>query len=438
MLSEGDIFGRYAIVRELGRGGMGTVYEAEHCTLRKRFALKVLHEHATDPRSIERFVREGRAAASLEHRNVVAVLDLGVVDGRPFLLMELLRGEDLATTLARRAPLALDEAISLILAVCSAVDAMHRRSIVHRDIKPANIFLATDERDELVPKVLDFGVCRQEQPFVALSADSGLVGTPQYLSPEQVEGAPASPKSDQHAVAAVLYEALAGAPAYGADTLLATLSSIRDGRVRPLAERRGDLPEPLCAVVHRALAVKPEDRFDSVRAFSDALAPFAPQHALRTTVAPPAPSAPLTRSLPLEQPAPPTQRFGSPSASPEPQPPARASSRPALTAIIAIGSLAAWAAMHFARDGAAPTSATHAPPPPRTVIRLRSESASQRAPTVARTVAPPPLPAEPPTRTSAAHRARSAPRATANPTANPTPTQSSATTPVINSAPILD
>lgn len=439
------MFGRYAIVREIGRGGMGVVYEAEHGVLRKRVALKVMHENAVDPRAIDRFVREGRAAASIDHRNVVTVIDLGVVDGRPYLVMELLRGEDLATTIQRRAPLALSEALPWIVAVCAAVDAMHRRGIVHRDIKPANIFLAVDDSGAVVPKVLDFGVCREESAFVAPSPDSGLVGTPQYLGPEQVEGAPASALSDQHAVAAVLYEALVGAPAYSGDTLLATLAAIRDGRVRPLAELRGDLPETLCAIIHRALAVDPRARFSTVRELGAALARWVPAPDAPSTVV-----ADALRSSDALAPAssllaPETQRFGTPAAQPiVPRPPiTHRAIRPAIAALLVLGSLAAWAALGRSRDAVSPAPAVSAPPPS-TAVHISNEPAPA--------LVAAPLPSAPSSNDSvrtanalttlgavaAPPRTRSGRSPRAEPASTPAPVPTRVTAPAINSAPILD
>jgi serine/threonine-protein kinase len=208
MLSAGRTFGRYLIVREIGRGGMGAVFEARHQQLHKRVALKTLHSAALDPRSIERFLREGRAAASLAHPHVVDVWDVGVEDGTPFIVMELLDGEDLAARIGRDAPLSVEATIDVALPVLAAVAAMHDKGVVHRDLKPENIFLAKGLGGQDVPKVLDFGVCLGVESDARRLTDGGIVGTPDYLSPEQVEGASGDPKSDQHALGVILFEAL--------------------------------------------------------------------------------------------------------------------------------------------------------------------------------------------------------------------------------------
>jgi serine/threonine protein kinase len=275
MLAPGRIFGRYRIVREVGRGGMGAVFAAEHLSLKKRVALKTLHAGALDSRSIERFLREGKAAASLRHPHVVDVWDLGVEEGTPYLVMELLEGEDLAQRLRREAPLPLQDAIDLILPVCAAVEAMHEAGIVHRDIKPENVFLARGLGAEVLPKVLDFGVCRPSDVDVLRKSEAGLVGTPYYLSPEQVEGAAGDAQSDQHALAVVLYECLCGARPYEAPTLLALLAAIRDARAPDVRSRRGDAPSPLAEALQRAMHRDPAERFASVARFAEALLPFA-------------------------------------------------------------------------------------------------------------------------------------------------------------------
>jgi len=259
---------------------MGAVFEAEHLHLGKRVALKTLPGLAAgDARAIERFLREGRAAARVRHPHVVDVTDVGVEDGVPYLVMELLEGEDLAARLRRTSPLPLPEALEILLPVVAAVDAMHRCGVVHRDLKPENLFLAR-ELGRVVPRVVDFGVSRPDRPEAASpSAHSGLVGTPFYLSPEQVDGARGDARSDQHALGVIAYECLAGRRPYEAPTLLGLLALIRDGRCDPLAACRPELPEGLADAIARAMRTAPADRFESARAFGDALARHAPPRA---------------------------------------------------------------------------------------------------------------------------------------------------------------
>lgn len=275
MLAPDKTFGRYTIVREIGRGGMGAVFEARHSQLKKLVALKTMHGAALDHRAIERFLREGRAAASVRHPHIVDVSDVGVEDGTPFLVMELLDGEDLAKRITTAAPLSVEETIDVMLPVIDAVRAMHERGIVHRDLKPENIFLSRGLGGELVPKVLDFGVCREDSDDARKLTEGAIVGTPFYLSPEQVDGARGDPRSDQHALGVILYECLSGQRPYDAPTLLGLLAAIRDSKRVPLGARRGDLAPAVIDTVERAMASSPEQRFDSVEELSLALLAFA-------------------------------------------------------------------------------------------------------------------------------------------------------------------
>jgi serine/threonine protein kinase len=335
MLSPGRTFGRYVIVRPIGRGGMGAVFEAEHVHLRKRVALKTLHapSAAFDERTIERFLREGRAAASVRHPHVVDVTDVGVEDATPFLVMELLDGEDLAAKLQRDAPLPVDEAIDLLLPVIDAAGAMHAAGLVHRDLKPENVFLAKGLGGAIVPKVLDFGVCRlTDADARRLSSQGGLVGTPYYLSPEQVDGADGDARSDQHALGVLLYECLCGARPYEAPTLLGLLADIRDGRFTDPRARRADLPAPLVAAMLRAMSLAPSERFESARSFGAALLPFASARAReqwssvltdvreRENLASASRTEPAAAERAHAEPAAATVRFGSPPRASDAQP----------------------------------------------------------------------------------------------------------------------
>ncbi|MBL8682194.1 MAG: serine/threonine protein kinase [Myxococcales bacterium] len=283
MLSAGKTFGKYQVLRRLGQGGMGAVYEAEHVHLRKRVALKTLHGNAAEhPGAMERFLREGQAAAKVRHPHVVDVTDVGVEEGTLYLVMELLEGEDLAAKLAREHALAVADAIDLLLPVFAAVSAMHAVGLVHRDLKPENIFLAKTHGGAITPKVLDFGICRIENPDGTdaadpkkLSSTGGLVGTPYYMAPEQVVGARADARSDQHALGVILYECVVGARPYEAETLLDLLQRVAEGRFRSPNERGANLPPSLDHIIARALAPEPGKRFGSVTELAAALLPYA-------------------------------------------------------------------------------------------------------------------------------------------------------------------
>ncbi|MBL8685486.1 MAG: protein kinase [Myxococcales bacterium] len=469
MLAPTKTFGRYTIVREIGRGGMGAVFEAQHSQLKKLVALKTMHGAALDPRAIERFLREGRAAASVRHPHIVDVSDVGVEDGTPFLVMELLDGEDLSKRIATAAPLSVEETVDLMLPVIDAVRAMHERGIVHRDLKPENIFLSRGLGGELVPKVLDFGVCRQDSDDARRLTEGAIVGTPFYLSPEQVDGARGDPQSDQHALGVILYECLSGQRPFDAPTLLGLLAAIRDSRRAPLHALRADLPASLANIVERALDAAPTERFESVGELARALVPFASERA-RARWEPIVARAPEPRSAKIEppierspEPAEPlaaaTLRQGSPPASAdEPRartqrPDARPRSRRALVVTAALAASAAAIGLTAAAQRphtqsnrtliSTPTVAPSAARAPATeapttgLAPVAREDAS-----VAAVTAPSPGPALPPRRSTSERAGRGRARdASAAPVAHTQSTSeppSSPAQPAVNDAPIVD
>ncbi len=439
MTSPAKTFGRYAVVRPIGRGGMGLVFEAEHLHLHKRVALKTLHHAAGfDEGAIERFLREGRAAARVRHPHVVDVTDVGVEGGVPYLVMELLEGETLAASLRRRASLPVAEALDVLVPVLAAVDAMHRAGVVHRDLKPDNIFLARS-LGAVVPKVLDFGVCRPDDAEArGASSRGGLVGTPYYLSPEQVDGARGDARSDQHALGVVLYECLCGARPYEAPTLLGLLARIREARFDDPRTRRDDLPPGLAAAIVRALAPDPDARFESVRAFGESLLPYASDTTrtftrTRLFVDAPAPvAAPDGVSAD-------TVRFGSPTPRPAPTINATRAPRSRRTTALAAALVALVAGLLW---GARPKRPTPSPTAPR-AAPSKPTPVEPVAPVIA-PPAPPVAPEAPPVATVAPRRApantavvRLAPRVSVAPrpsVAQATPPER----PVVNGAPIVD
>ncbi len=275
------MLGKYRIGRRLGSGGMGVVYQATHMEIGRAVALKVLKaDLAEGTRARTRFLREAAAASKIDHPNVVKVTDYGAEGAVPYLVMELLRGEDLSTLLRRhRRGLPVTEAANILLAVCAAVFTAHQARVIHRDLKPRNIFLARTKMFEMGPKILDFGISKLEgddgAPLSSLTDPGYLLGTPHYLSPEQVAGRPADARSDQFALGVVLYECLTGQrPHHGYETAQ-VLARIRQGAVSPPRRLRPDLPGSLEAAVLRAMALEPEARFPSVHALGAAMLPFA-------------------------------------------------------------------------------------------------------------------------------------------------------------------
>jgi hypothetical protein len=273
--------GKYRVVRHLGSGGMGSVYEAVHSEIGKTVALKVLsRELAADPRARTRFMREGLAASRLVHPHVVNVTDVGAENDIPFLVMELLRGEDLATCINRQPRgLPIEEAIDVLLAVSAGVFAAHQAGVVHRDLKPRNIFLARNTvMTEVAPKVLDFGISKLEGGSLtgtSLTESGALLGTVPYLSPEHVKGGVTDARSDQYALGVVLFECITGRYPHEGHTSYAVLQNIAEGRFFAPSAFRSDVPAALERVLARAMATDPTRRFADVFAFGRALLPFA-------------------------------------------------------------------------------------------------------------------------------------------------------------------
>jgi serine/threonine-protein kinase len=273
------VAGKYEVMRVLGQGGMGLVLEARHLRMNRGVALKVLlPAFRTQHEVVARFEREARAAAQLRDVHVARVLDVDALeDGSPFMVMELLRGEDLAACLARRGKLPYREAVGYLLEACAGMLDAHRAGVVHRDLKPGNLFIDTaGERPTL--KILDFGISKITDDIVAsITQTATAFGTPLYMSPEQVRSAKdVDARADIWSLGVVLYELIAGEPPFLAPTATAILAAIIADTPRPLAQRVPEVPAALEGAVTRALAKRPADRFPDVAAFAAALAPFAP------------------------------------------------------------------------------------------------------------------------------------------------------------------
>ena len=274
----GDVVrGRYRLVRPLGEGGMGLVFEAEHLRLRQSVAIKFLRpEVLTMPDAIERFEREARASCRIRGAHVVHVLDVDNDEsGRPFMVMELLRGRDLEAELRARGALPVTEAVDWLLQACAAVADAHAAGIVHRDLKPSNLFLA-EEFGTRVVKVLDFGISKitvDSEPTVTGMAVT--MGTPLYMSPEQVRSTrDVDGRTDVWSLGVILYELIAGAPPFSGTTTAAIAAIVADA-TPALRESFPHVPPDLEKVVMTALTKTPDDRFPTVEALAAALLPFA-------------------------------------------------------------------------------------------------------------------------------------------------------------------
>jgi eukaryotic-like serine/threonine-protein kinase len=279
-LRSGARLGNYELVRMIGSGGMGAVYEARHENLGRNVAIKIIHALAPEaPKGAvlkARFLREGRAAAQVRHAHIVDVFDFGVQDDTPFLVMELIEGESLAERIARERVLALAAALEIILPVLSAVGELHAAGIIHRDLKPANILLGRGRAGEVCPKVADFGVSRMDDDPPGLTESGAVVGTYPYMPPEQARACKtATEQADQYALGAILYECLTGKPPFEGESPYDLTHAILHAPLVPPTERNSGLPKALDAVVLRALNRDPDSRFGCVGELAAALLSFA-------------------------------------------------------------------------------------------------------------------------------------------------------------------
>ena len=282
-LSPGTPFGGYEITRLLGRGSFGSVYEAVKLPLRRRVAIKLLHDGFTaDEKIIGRFLREAESAAKLHHPHIVETFDVGVVDGVPFIAMEFLEGESLKQRIVREGALSVQTAADIVLPVLSAIAAVHESGIVHRDLKPENIQLE-NRLGTVHPKVLDFGIAKADDQR-NLSAIGTKLGSPLYMSPEQHDGKVVDARTDLWSLGVVLFQCVSGKAPFQANTLPQLYRKIVMEPTPPLRLLNPSIPVTFEAVVQRALQKDPAARFPNAREMGAALFPFASpvvQHALQ-------------------------------------------------------------------------------------------------------------------------------------------------------------
>ena len=267
---EGMSLGAYRVVERIGRGGMATVYRAYHAGLDRYVAVKVLPDFfADDPAYRERFQQEARSIARLKHPNILEVFDFGYDDGVAYLVMELVEGGTLADRIGR--PMDLREVVRLLEQLAGALDHAHTNGVLHRDIKPSNILLHGDG----TPVLADFGLARMADSLRRLTSSGTVMGTPEYMSPEQAADEPIGPASDIYSLAIVAYEMLTGRVPFGAATPAAVLLSHVTKPMPATRELRGELSAHVEEVLRRALAKRPRDRFPTAAAFVTALKPAA-------------------------------------------------------------------------------------------------------------------------------------------------------------------
>jgi Protein kinase domain len=270
-LAVGEEFAGHRVERLLGRGGMGVVYLAEHERLGRKVALKLLSpDLAGDDDFRRRFLRESRAAAALEHPNIVPVYDAGQVGDAAYISMRFVDGSDLAAYIRTHGPLPPEIAIPITEQVASALDAAHGQGLVHRDVKPGNILLETGRGDRRTPRAFlsDFGITKR---LAASSTEAGeFLGTIDYMAPEQITGRRLDGRTDQYSLACVLFTCLTGEPPFRRDDQIAVMYAHLHGTIPSASELRPGLPTSVDAVLRRGMSKRPEERFGSCSAFVEA------------------------------------------------------------------------------------------------------------------------------------------------------------------------
>jgi serine/threonine-protein kinase len=307
----GEVLGdKYRITRLIGRGGMGAVYEAQHVVVGRRFAVKLLHPEIAKQRDmLARFEREAQTAGTLESEHIAAAVDFGrTPQGLPFIVMELLQGEDLGHLMSRDArSLTTARVVGLMLQVARGLELAHGRGIVHRDLKPENVFVCRRADGSDLVKLLDFGIAKLQGTDTRSSSvtrTGTAMGTPYYMAPEQARGEKAlDHRVDIYALGVMLYELLSGQKPHPGDSYNAIISHILMQEPQPLEKVRPELPAPLTAAIHRALSKDQAQRQASVTELADALAPYSTTPSLAALVREPrAPNLPTLAPTPARVP----------------------------------------------------------------------------------------------------------------------------------------
>ncbi|HVQ75036.1 MAG TPA: serine/threonine-protein kinase, partial [Candidatus Binatia bacterium] len=249
--------GKYRILGQIGRGGMGTVYRAHDPILDRTVALKVISSEADLTDELRaRFFREAQACAKLSHPNIITVHDLGEEDGHLFIVMEYLEGEELKQVIAQRRPLTLEAKLQIMVQICAGLEYAHQKGVIHRDIKPGNIFVLRSG----AAKILDFGIARIASEATGLTRTGLIMGTLRYMSPEQARGQ-VDHRSDIFSAGAVFYELLTSRVPFAGEDAIQILEQLRSHDPVPIVELDPALPAELGAAIHRALRKDPADRF---------------------------------------------------------------------------------------------------------------------------------------------------------------------------------
>lgn len=365
----------YRIVRHIGSGGSSHVFEAEHVRLGKRFAIKLLRpELAPNRRTAQRFRREARAVARLPNEHIVSVVDCGELeDCTPYLVMELLDGEDLRALLNREGQLPVRRALSLIVDACRGLTAVHHAGLVHRDLKPENLFITRRSSGEDWCKVLDFGVAKMESSLS--TAENAIVGTARYMAPEQLaDSAAVGPATDVYALGAILYECLAGQAVINGSTVQEVMYRIMNAEPMPLSRVAPSVPRAIASVIERCLHKSPKARPASTAELAELLQ-------LAASVPSPSASTDATLADDATRPPPTRQRHNT-------------------SGLLLAGALIATlgsACLGWFAHVASSSRASDRPRPLARATAVAHEPADSQAGTVLAIPTPPPMPAATPT-----------------------------------------
>ncbi len=440
--------GKYRIDFEIGRGGMGTVFRGYDPDLHRYVAVKVLAPHlAWDEMFVERFLREARAAARIKHPNIVTIHDVGQQAGWHYFVMEFLEGRSLTQLIEQQGSFRPQQVLAILRPVASALDFAHHNGLIHRDIKPGNIIVGPRGHVTLT----DFGIARAAQE-TRLTGTGMIVGTPEYMSPEQAQGLTVDARSDQYSLAVVAYEMLSGEVPFKADSTLALMYKVVHEPPPPISQARPDLPAGVQPTLERALAKEPGARYPTVTACVETLEQALAGVKAVAVAAPAVAAAPAAeRSISVREPAisPPPAHAAAPVARPTRQP-ARDRSRMVIWGVgvagMAVATLALLVACWFLVLGSGGGKATPTPrgeervtetavpdstvtrtataPPSSTPTRTRQPTFT---PTGTPTRTPSRTPSRTPTRTPTRFPSRTptamAPTSTPLPTATNTPTR---------------
>ena len=271
--------GRYAIEKRVGEGGMAYVYRATDQTTGRLVAIKVLMSRlAGDAESKARLKREAELSLKLNHPNVCGLLGMGEAAGMPYLVMPYLEGETLSRRESRVGPLPVTEGVSILTQIAAGLHHAHEQGVLHRDLKPENIMLVREPGGKERAVVMDFGLAKERivgQELNKLTATGIVLGTPEFMSPEQIRGKPLDPRSDVYALGVLAFELLTAELPFDGTNAQETMLNHLTGRPRKLKAAKADLPEAVERIIDRALQVAPEERFESMAAFEGALATLA-------------------------------------------------------------------------------------------------------------------------------------------------------------------